>query len=141
MPQEHRIAAPPRAGQLAVKPVWTFLAAKAVLYSGRMRSRLAHLLIAILIAAFAIGAPLPAQAGCAQCGDCTTEAPLQDQTSCNDQGLVCNLGQSCSGQAQKMPASADVGPDTDVAGIAFGPAARDALASTVIVPETAPPRL
>jgi len=106
-----------------------------------MRRRLAHLLIALLIAAFAIGAPLPAQADCAQCDACTTEAPLPDQTPCGDQGVVCNLGQSCSGQAQKMPAYTDVDRDSDVAGIAFGRAARDALASTVIAPETAPPRL
>jgi len=106
-----------------------------------MRRRLAHLLIAFLIAAFAIGAPIPVQADCAQCGDCTSEAPQQGQTPCQDQSVVCNLGQSCTGQVQKMPSHTDISLNNDVAGVAFGRAAHDALGSAVITPETAPPRL
>lgn len=112
-----------------------------LLYGIPMRLSLVHLLIALLIAVFAIGAPIPVQASCAQCDDCTIEAPANSKAPCGERGLACTPGLNCATQLQKMPSQTGIGPTSDVAKVAFGWSAHDAINSAFVTPETAPPRL
>lgn len=100
-----------------------------------------HFLVALLIAAFAIGAPLPAQADCAQCDDCSTKAPAKNKAPCSEKGLTCQIATSCVSQLQKVPAQIPVQPADDGRLVAFGYASSVAMKSAFITPETAPPRL
>lgn len=106
-----------------------------------MRLSFIHLLVALLIAVFAIGAPPPAQAECAECVDCSTQAPAKNETPCPEKGLACQIAQSCASQVQKAPAQAGVVVADDARIAAFGYAASIAVKSVFITPETAPPRL
>lgn len=109
-------------------------------YGRFMRASVVHLLIALLIAIFAIGAPPPAQADCATCEDCRAQEPAKNKTPCHQKGLACQIAQTCATQLQKMPArfvafgALSSGPNIydNADGIAVKPA--------FIKPETSPPR-
>lgn len=104
-----------------------------------MLRNLPRLLVVLLIAALSFGAPLPAQADCDHCLDCSSEAPVED-SGCRQQGLACQLTQSCSGQMQTLSAPAGALFDGGIDGPSFAPRAA-ALKTALIAPETAPPRL
>ena len=106
-----------------------------------MRLGFAHLLVTLLIAVFAIGAPLPVQADCQACEDCTTEAPAKNQAPCPEKGIACQVTQSCGSQVQKLPAQLAVQIADGSGSVVFGHAASVAVKSAFITPETAPPRL
>jgi len=106
-----------------------------------MRLSLAHLLIALLIAVFAIGAPIPAKADCAECDRCTIDAPAKNKSPCGEQGLACKSGQNCATQLQKMSGQTGFRSTRDVAKASFGLSANEATGSAFVTPETAPPRL
>lgn len=107
-----------------------------------MRAGIIHVLAALLIAVFAIGSPLSAQAECAECQDCSTGAPAQSDVPCPEKGLVCQAAQACAGQVQKA-APAQINPyDLGVGGrAAFGDGSSIAVKSANLTPETAPPRV
>lgn len=104
-----------------------------------MRGKVVHLLVALLIAVFAIGAPQAAQADCATCDDCTTEAPAKNETRCLQKGLVCQIASSCASQVQKAPAQIAIQDDATSA-VVFGYASSAVGKSAFVTPETAPPR-
>ena len=105
-----------------------------------MRASIVHLLVALLIAVFAVGAPLPAQADCAQCQDCTLESPAKNDIPCPQKSLACQA-QNCAGQQQKMPAQTTGRVVQHGAKAAFGQASAVAIKLADITPETAPPRV
>jgi hypothetical protein len=105
-----------------------------------MRASFVHLLVAVLIAVFAIGAPQAALADCARCAECTVEAPAKNDTPCPQKGQVCQMAQSCSGQVQKMPAPSAIHPAQLAGKATFGQGSIAAVKLTHITPETAPPR-
>ena len=111
-----------------------------VLYGLGMRLRLVHLLAALLIAVFAIGAPPPAEASCAQCVDCTADAPAKNQAPCPEKGLVCQIATNCASQVQKMPAPAAIVRDAASGKAVFGDAGAIAVKLALVKPETSPPR-
>jgi hypothetical protein len=106
-----------------------------------MRASVIHILVALLIAVFAIGSPPPAQAACAECQDCSTEAPAKNDVPCPEKGLACQVAQACASQVQKAPVQinvCDLGVgDRD----AFGFSSSIAIKSAYLTPETAPPRV
>ena len=106
-----------------------------------MRMGILYVVVALLIAVFAIGAPLPAQADCVECQDCTTEAPAKNNTPCPEKGLACQIASSCASQIQKAPAHIVSQAAVDISSIAFGYESSIALNSAFITPETAPPCL
>lgn len=106
-----------------------------------MRECLLRLLAILLIAALSFGAPLPAQADCAECQDCTTEAPGKSDIPCPEKGLACQIASNCVSQIQKAPAQIAFQPIDDARAAAFAGAAAIAIKSAFITPETAPPRL
>ncbi|MBL9033407.1 MAG: hypothetical protein JNN33_01515 [Rhodospirillaceae bacterium] len=106
-----------------------------------MRMGMLYVVVALLIAAFAIGTPLPAQANCVECQDCTTEAPAKKDGPCSEKGLVCQIASSCASQVQKAPAHIVSQAAVDISSIAFGYESSIALNSAFITPETAPPCL
>lgn len=106
-----------------------------------MRMGILYVVVALLIAVFAIGTPLPAQAGCVECQDCTTEAPAKNDAPCPEKGLACQIASSCASQVQKAPAHIVSQAAVDFGSVAFGYGSSIALKSAFITPETAPPRL
>jgi hypothetical protein len=106
-----------------------------------MRESLLRLLAILLIAALSLGAPLPAQADCAECQDCTTEAPARNDVPCPEKGLACQIASSCASQVQKLPAQIAIQPIDDASAAAFDRVPTIATKSAFITPETAPPRL
>jgi hypothetical protein len=105
-----------------------------------MRLSFVHLLVALLIAIFAIGAPPPAQAECAKCVDCSTEAPAKNETPCPEKGLACQIATSCASQIQKMPAHAMVARDLSSGEAVFSDVDDIAVKLAFVKPETSPPR-
>jgi hypothetical protein len=105
-----------------------------------MRLSFLHVLVALLIAAFALGAPLPAEAGCAACVDCATAEPAKNPTPCPEKGLVCQVAPTCATQLQKMPAQAVNLIDPASGKAAFGEAGAIAIKLAFVKPETSPPR-
>lgn len=106
-----------------------------------MRLNFVLLLVALLIAVFAIGAPLPVQADCAECNACTTEAPAKSGAPCSGKGLACQIAQSCGSQVQKLPAQTAIQVADNTGSVDFGYARSIAVKLALITPETAPPRL
>lgn len=106
-----------------------------------MRMNFVLLLVALLIAAFAIGTTLPVQADCRTCEDCTTEAPAKSEVPCSAKGLACQVAQSCGSQVQKLPAQTAIHAAEDAGSVDFSYASSIAVKSAFITPETAPPRL
>jgi hypothetical protein len=106
-----------------------------------MRLSFVHLLVALLIAVFAIGAPPPAQAECAKCVDCSAEAPAKKEAPCPEKGLVCQIATSCASQAQKMPAHAVIASDLSSGKAVFGGVDDIAVKLAFVKPETSPPRV
>jgi hypothetical protein len=105
-----------------------------------MRLSFIHLLVALLIAVFAMGAPPPAQAECAKCVDCSTQAPAKNETPCPEKGLACQIATSCASQVQKMPAHAVVAADLSLGRAVFGSVDNIAVKLAFLKPETSPPR-
>ena len=105
-----------------------------------MRLSIIHVLLALLIAAFAIGTPLPVQADCATCQDCTVDAPTKDEGSCPHEAPVCQLASACSNLMQKMSAQMTIRPARDADKVAFDETFSVAIKLAQIPPETAPPR-
>ncbi len=105
-----------------------------------MRSLLNALLVVLLIAAFAIGAPIPAKAVCEGSSDCNlTKAGLADG-SCDQKGEPCKIAQNCASPLHKMPLYSAIRVLPDAAQAQYGPLSSDAIASAFVLPETAPPR-
>lgn len=111
-----------------------------VLYGLGMRLSFAHLLVALLIAIFAIGAPPPAKADCEKCHDCSTEAPAKNETPCPEKGIVCQVATPCASQVQKMPVPAVIDGDMSACASIFATAADIAIKLAFVKPETSPPR-
>ncbi len=105
-----------------------------------MRLSFIHLLVALLIAVFAIGAPPSAQAECAECVDCGTQAPAKNETPCPEKGVACQIATSCASQVQKMPAHALIAADLSSGRAVFGNADDIAIKLAFLKPETSPPR-
>jgi hypothetical protein len=105
-----------------------------------MRVSFVHMLVALLIAIFAIGSPLPAQADCAKCDDCSVEAPAKNEAPCPHKGMACQVAQTCVGQMQKAPAQLGLHPMADAGKASFNLYSSVAIKSAYITPETAPPR-
>lgn len=106
-----------------------------------MRLSLVHLLVILLVAVFAMGAPAPAQADCATCQDCSVDAPANKEAPCPETGLACQIAPSCGSQAQKMPAQAFIVGALASGKAAFSAAADAAAKPAFTKPETSPPRL
>ncbi len=106
-----------------------------------MRMGILYVVVALLIAVFAIGTPLPAQADCVDCQDCTTEAPAKNDAPCPEKGLACQIASSCASQIQKAPALITIQAIDDASAAAFDRVPAIATKSAFIAPETAPPRL
>ena len=99
------------------------------------------MLVAMLLAIFAIGSPLPAAADCATCDDCSVGAPTKNETPCPHKGMACQISQLCVSQMQKVPAHLGIYPVADAREAAFSLSSFVAIKSTYHTPETAPPRL
>ena len=106
-----------------------------------MRLRLAHFLVALLIAVFAIGAPIPAKADCHGSSDCNVVAAGKADGSCGLKGEPCKVAQNCTAQILKMPAPESFRVVLGMSKVAFAPLSNDDVASTSIIPETSPPRI
>jgi hypothetical protein len=106
-----------------------------------MRAAILHMLVAVLIAVFAIGMPQSVHADCLTCPDCNVASPAKDHIPCSQGTLVCQPGQSCANQMQKMPAQTTIGAAQSSAEAIFGEAATAAIKLAHIPPDTAPPRL
>ena len=106
-----------------------------------MRSILNALLVVLLIAAFAVGAPIPAKASCQGSSDCNmVKAGLADGP-CDQKGEPCKIAQNCASPLQKMPVYGAIRVAPDASQIQYGPLSNHTLASTFVLPETAPPRV
>jgi hypothetical protein len=106
-----------------------------------MRAILVHVLAVLLIATFAIGSPSPAKADCVTCDDCSTGAPAKNDVPCPENGLVCQVAQTCASQVQKKaPVQLNIDALADAGEAGFGFGVSIAIKSTYLTPETAPPR-
>lgn len=105
-----------------------------------MRLSFVHLLVALLIAIFAIGAPQPAKADCAKCQDCSTQAPAKNEAPCPEKAIVCQVAATCASQVQKMPAPAVTAGEMSSGKAIFDSHAAIAIKLAFIKPETSPPR-
>jgi len=99
-----------------------------------------HILVALLIAVFAIGSPLPAQADCAECETCSVETPARSEAPCAQKGLACQIAQTCVSQMQKAPAQIGIHTFVEAPAVAFTPRLAATEKSASLTPETAPPR-
>ena len=106
-----------------------------------MRAGIIHVLVALLIAVFAIGEPVPAKADCRTCDGCPIEAPQKNDTPCQEKAFVCQVSQGCASQTQKAPAQFGIGNRDDARGAAFGSSPAIVVKTAYLTPETAPPRL
>ena len=105
-----------------------------------MRSLLNALLVVLLIAAFAIGAPIPAKAACEGSSDCNlAKAGLADG-SCDQKGEPCKIAQNCASPLHKMPIYSAIRVLPEGAQTQYRRFSSDAIASAFVLPETAPPR-
>ena len=105
-----------------------------------MRVSFVHMLVALLIAIFAIGSPLPAQADCAKCDDCSVQEPAKNEAPCQQKGLACQIAQTCATQLQKMPVHAVTVGTLSSGEAIFGEADDIAVKLALLKPETSPPR-
>ena len=106
-----------------------------------MRTILLQILAALLIAIFAIGSPPPAKADCVKCHDCSTGAPAKNDVPCPENGLACQVAQTCASQVQKKaPVQLNIDALADAGEAGFGFGVSIATKSTYLAPETAPPR-
>ena len=105
-----------------------------------MRLSFVHLLVALLIAIFAIGAPPPAEAECAKCVDCGTQVPTKKEAPCPEKAIVCQVATACANQIQKMPVPAAMTDDMASGKTIFESTADIAVKLAFIKPETSPPR-
>ncbi len=106
-----------------------------------MRSVLNALLVVLLIAAFAVGAAIPAKASCQGSSDCTmVKAGLVDGP-CDQKGEPCKVAQNCGSALQKMPAYGAVRVAPSASQTDYGIPSSDGMASAFVPPETAPPRI
>lgn len=105
-----------------------------------MPLRFLHVLVALLIAILAIGAPPPAKAACVTCVDCTAEAPAKNQIPCPDQGRACQIAQTCAPQLQKAPAQSVTFGVLASGKADFGDTRAIAIKPAFLKPETSPPR-
>ena len=112
-----------------------------VLNGTSMRASTIYVLVVLLIAVFAIGSPLPAQAACDECQDCSTEAPAKNSVPCPEKGLACQIAQTCASQVQKLPAHTMGFGDLVSGHPVFGGADDIVVKLAFIKPETSPPRL
>jgi hypothetical protein len=106
-----------------------------------MRASIIHVLVALLIAVFAVGEPVPAKADCRPCEGCPTEAPVKNDAPCQDKAFICQVAQGCASQTQKAPAQINIDERNDAGGTAFNSSSSFAVKSAYLTPETAPPRL
>lgn len=105
-----------------------------------MRLSLVHLLVALLIAIFAIGVPSLAQAECAMCMDCGTLSPDKNKAPCPEKGIACQVSTNCASQPQKMPVPAILADDVSAGKTAFPNFDDVAVNLAFVKPETSPPR-
>ena len=98
------------------------------------------MLVALLIAIFAVGSALPADADCAKCDDCSVGAPASNETPCPHKGTACQISQTCVNQMQKAPVQVGIHPVVDAGEAAFSLSPFVAIKSAYLTPETAPPR-
>jgi hypothetical protein len=105
-----------------------------------MRVSIIHVLVALLIAVFAIGSPRPGQADCAKCETCSVEIPAGNEAPCPQKGLACQIAQTCVSQVQKAPAQIAIHTPAEAPAVAFGRQLAAAEKSASLTPETAPPR-
>jgi hypothetical protein len=105
-----------------------------------MRRTVINVLVALLIAIFAIGAPIPAKAADCSGGDCGAAATGMADGSCDLKGEPCKVAQNCAAQVQKMPAQASFRVASGVSKVAFAFPSNDDLSSASITPEISPPR-
>jgi hypothetical protein len=105
-----------------------------------MRSILNALLVVLLIAAFAIGAPIPVQASCQDSSDCNLAKAGLTDGSCDQKGEPCKIAQNCASPLHKMPVYSAIRVLPDAAQTPYEPLPSDATASAFVLPETAPPR-
>ena len=105
-----------------------------------MRVGILYVVIGLLTAVFAIGAPPAAKADCAKCHDCSTEAPAKNEAPCPEKGIVCQVAATCANQIQKMPVPAVVAEDTSTSKAIYDMAADIAVKLAFVKPETSPPR-
>ena len=106
-----------------------------------MQASIVHVLVALLIAVFAVGEPAPAKADCRSCEECPTEAPVKNEAPCQDKAFVCQVSQGCASQTQKAPAQINVDDCDDGRRASFGSSSTIVVKSAYLTPETAPPRL
>lgn len=106
-----------------------------------MRSSLLNLIVALLIAALAIGAPLPAKADCAGQGGCTVGAADMTGGCGGSKGEGCKIAQNCAVQLLKMPAQTTIGIAAHASRVVFAALTDETLSSEFVTPETAPPRV
>ncbi|HEX6118566.1 MAG TPA: hypothetical protein VFZ03_03885 [Dongiaceae bacterium] len=105
-----------------------------------MRLSLIHVLMSLLIAIFALGAPSAAQADCARCSDCSAR-PTNNEVPYSHKSLACQITLNCTGQIQKMPVQTATTGEQSSVEAAFGELADAAVKLALIKPETSPPRL
>ena len=105
-----------------------------------MRSLLNALVVVLLIAAFAIGAPIPVQASCQDSSDCNVVKAGLGDGSCDQKSEPCKVAQNCASPLQKMPVYSAIRVLPDAAQAQYGPLSSDAMISAFVLPETAPPR-
>lgn len=106
-----------------------------------MRLSLINFVVALLIAVLAVGAPIPAKAGCAAQGVCKTDADDMTGGACGGKGEPCKVAQNCTVQPFKMPAQATIGVAAYSSEVAFAALTDETLSSEFVTPETAPPRV
>jgi hypothetical protein len=105
-----------------------------------MRRSVVNVLVALLIAIFAIGAPIPAKADCSSSGDCSEAAAGMADGSCDLKGEPCKVAQNCAAQILKMPAQTSIRLATNISKVAFAFPSNEDVCSTSVTPEISPPR-
>lgn len=105
-----------------------------------MRRSIINVLIAVLIAIFAIGTPIAAKAACSGSSECYVTGADAANGSCDQKGQPCKVVQNCAGQVLKMPAQASYRIASDASRVAFAIPSTDDLSSVFVTPETSPPR-
>jgi len=107
-----------------------------------MRSILNTLLVVLLIAAFAVGSPIPAKASCHSSSGCNMAMAGKADGSCDQKGGgPCKVAQNCAPPLHKMPVCSAIAVAPSAVQIQYSPLSNDAITSAFIPPETAPPRI
>ena len=100
-----------------------------------MRLSLIHFLVALMIAAFSLGAEPALAQSMPGCG-----GSEMNHDPCDKGGADCLPMLGCAGQVQRMPMQGMDVPTPDVRVLAFAMPARDSNETTCVTPEIAPPR-